>query len=488
MAGTMKIVFPYDGYEHLGVGYLAAVAMRHGHAIDLVPLNTGDFIRGHGRLSERGLRHSVSRVLAANPDVAAFSLNSFAADDSCRVASALRRQGVKTIAGGPHATAEPVITMQSGAFDGLVTGEAESVFVEALDYVVHEGEAPPGWLHTADQPVACSPPAADLDALPVPAKELFYRHTPFEADDYKILTSRGCPFKCIFCAHATPAGELPFRRRDIGGILGELSWAKRRFHPSTIYFLDDIFTLQREWLREFLREYRGAVDMPFHAISHPRYFTGDVAEMLRNAGCVKIRLGVQSLTPRIKHLLGRPEANEHIAQALSAAKRYGISVEVDHMVNLPGETVEEAREGVLFYNQHRPDAIKVYWLVPLPGTPWFSMAQRRGYLPAASADDIRRGRGFGKHSYLFYGRKRYSDRQWLGIHFLLNYLPFLPPQLVTFLVMVRADRFLRIPSFFVIVGISRLIGIIKGKDRVGETHLRRLQHHVLSNPLQKRLP
>ena len=487
MVRAMRIVFPYDGYEHLGIGYLAAVAMRHEHSVELIPLNVGDYIRGHKQLSERRLRQAVLRILSAKPDVAAFSLNSFMADDYCKVASALRRHGVKTIAGGPHATAEPVLTIQTESFDGLVTHESESVFVEAVEYITHHGGAPPRWLYTTDHLDACSPPAENLDSLPLPSKELFYRNSPFEADDYKIVTSRGCPFRCIFCAHeTTPEGPL-FRRREVGGVIDELSRAAKRFHPSTIYFLDDIFTIQKEWLNEFLRAYRNSIGIPFHAISHPKYFTDEIGEMLKEAGCFKIRLGVQSLTPRLKQYLGRPEENEHIALALATGRRHGIRVEVDHMVNLPGETVEEAREGLLFYNVNRPEAIKVYWLVPLPGTGWFTRAQNEGFLSAAAADELRRGKGFGRHSYLFYARRDYFNRKWLGIHFLLSYLPFLPRTFVRILVRIRADRFLRIPSFFLLVGVSRLFGILKGSDRVGETHLRRLLRHWFSEPLQKRL-
>ena len=71
-------------------------------------------------------------------------------------------------------------------------------------------------------------------------------------------------------------------------------------------------------------------------------------------------------------------------------------------------------------------------------------------------------------------KKSTDSSKWLGIHVLLVYLPYLPKSLISFLVLIKADYFLRIPSFFFIVGISRLLNILFKRDNVGKTHLRRL--------------
>jgi hypothetical protein len=183
---------------------------------------------------------------------------------------------------------------------------------------------------------------------------------------------------------------------------------------------------------------------------------------------------VQSLTPHIKQHLGRPETNDQVARAIIAAKRFGISVEVDHMVNIPGETFEEAREGIKFYNRYRPDCIKVYWLTPLPGSQLLKEAQVNGKIAEGVLNDIRHGKGLGNHSYLFYDKKEYYDPRWLGIHFILAFLPFLPRCIVAWLVHIRGDRFLRIPSFVLMVGIPRVFSVLLNKDIVGRDHIRRL--------------
>ena len=249
----MKIAIAYDGYEHLGLGYLAAMAQQQGHHVELIPLDLGDYIRGRKPLTDRRVRRAAARVATARPDVAAFSLNSFSAADYSEVARALRPLGIRTLAGGPHATAEPRLTIGSGAFDGVVSHEAESVFVEAAEHLVAGRGSCPAWLYTQEHLDASPPPLPDVDHVPIPQKELFYRHAPFEAKDYKIITSRGCPFRCIFCGHSQNDSERRVRRRSVDRVVEELRLAKQRFHPSSIYFLDDVFTLHSEWLNEFLR-------------------------------------------------------------------------------------------------------------------------------------------------------------------------------------------------------------------------------------------
>jgi anaerobic magnesium-protoporphyrin IX monomethyl ester cyclase len=470
----MHILFPYDGYEHLGIGYLAAVAQRKGHTVDLLRLPIGDYIRGYRPFDNRAMGRTVAAIIEKKPDIVAFSLNSFQADAFIRLAKALRDCTIRTIAGGPHATAEPELTLETGAFDGLIAGEAEAVFCEAIEYIVSgRGECPP-WLHTGMRSAVMRAPLPDIHTLPPPAKELFYRHAGFEAEDYKVIASRGCPYHCTFCSHTPIPGEPPYRKRRPDDIIEELKRAREMFAPSTVYFLDDVFTLDREWLASLMEAYRVQVGIPFHAITHPVHFNLEIAGLLRSAGCFALRLGIQSVTPAVKQRLGREEENVQVADAIAAARRCGIRVEVDHMVNLPGESFEEGRQGVLFYNDHRPDTIKVYWLTPLPGTKLLSQLQVEGKISVEEAMDIRRGRGLGRHSYLFDSGRAYSDPRWTGIHFLLVLLPFLPGWLVRALVFIKADRVLRFLPFVVVVGFSRFLNVIRGGDRVGLAHMKRM--------------
>lgn len=468
----MKIVFPYDGYESLGIGYLASIAIMHGYEVDLHPLAFGDYIRGHSLQTIRNIEKEKNAILQRKPDIVAFSLNSFMAGSLIKLALSINHNGIKTIAGGPHCTAEPVLTAETNAFNGVIAGEADNVFIASVEAILKDNYNLP-WLFTPLHKSAEYVLADDLDNLPSPAKKIFYNIYSYEAEDYKIITSRGCPYNCIFCSHSNPKIKFKYRRRNIDNIIKELVSAKQNFSIKSIYFLDDVFTINKDWLENFVILYRQKINLPFHAVSNPNNINEEIINLLKEGGCSAIRLGVQTTTEKIKKRIGRREDNQQVADAINNFKKKGIKVEIDHMVNLPGESLEEAREGIKFYNNTRPDSIKVYWLMPLPGTIWFDQSIKQNVITREQAFNIKNGQAFGKHSYLFYN-KSFNSSKWLGIHFILSYLPILPKALISLLIKIKADRFLRIPSFFLIVGIPRFINMFGKWDMVGKEHMKRI--------------
>jgi anaerobic magnesium-protoporphyrin IX monomethyl ester cyclase len=468
----MKIVFPYDGYESLGIGYLTSIALQNGFEVELHPLEFGDYIRGYSLQTIKSIEKEKNAILKLKPDIVAFSLNSFMAYSLIELARSIKESGIKTIAGGPHCTAEPVLTIETNAFNGVIAGEADNVFIEAIEGILSNKNDLP-WLFTPTNKTADYVFAEDIDHLPFPAKKLFYNINRFEASDYKIITSRGCPYNCIFCSHSNPAMKSRYRRRSIDNIIEELALAKQEYNIRSVYFLDDVFTINEEWIKNFMKVYRQKINLPFHAISHPNNINEEIINYLKDGGCTAIRLGVQTTTERIKKSLGRTEDNQKVTDAICHFKKSGIKVEIDHIVNLPGETLEDARESIRFYNNTRPTSIKIYWLLPLPGTLWFSQSVEQNLLTNEQAVNIKNGKAFGNHSYLFYN-KSLHNREWIGIHFLLSYLPILPKVLVSLLIKIKADKLLRIPSFTLIVGIPRFLNMLGNWDMVGKEHIKRI--------------
>jgi anaerobic magnesium-protoporphyrin IX monomethyl ester cyclase len=475
----MKIVFPYDGYESLGIGYLASIAMQNGHKVDLHPLAFGDYIRGYSSQSVKNIEKEKKAILQLKPDLVAFSLNSFMAGSLTELARSINLSGIKTIAGGPHCSAEPVITSETNAFNAVIAGEADDVFLPSIESIFRDNYDLP-WLFTSFKKDAEYAFTDDIENLPFPAKKLFYSINSYEADDYKIVTSRGCPYSCIFCSHSNTKINSRFRRRSIENIIEELIYAKQNFRIKSVYFLDDVFTINEDWVRDFMKIYKQKINLPFHAISHPNNANEKIIYLLKEGGCSAIRLGVQTTNEKIKTSIGRTENNQKVIDAINSFKKKRIKVEIDHIVNLPGDSIDEGRKSIHFYNTLRPDSIKVYWLIPLPGTIWFNQSSEQNLITKEQAISIKNGLAFGNHSYLFYN-KSFNCSKWLGIHFILSYLTILPRSIVSFLVKTKADRFLRIPSFLIIVGFPRFISSFGKWDLVGKEHIKRIFHRKIIN-------
>ncbi|MBZ0264530.1 B12-binding domain-containing radical SAM protein [bacterium] len=463
----MNVVFPYDGYEHLGISILAALAENSGHSVALAEIDIGNYIKGYRPLTLQQKSEAVEKVLTLKPDIVCFSLVSPTFQSMAMIARALKERGITTIAGGAHATALPRIALQDGRFDAVVCGEADSVFCEALERTVRN-DITPDWLYGNNNPATTSPPLSNINDLPIPAKHLFYLDHPEMARDYLISTSRGCPFTCAFCAGARNNGSR-VRQRSVDHVIKELEWAVRNYPVESVYFVDDVFTLSKPWLRKFLLDYSRWIDLPFHCITHPELMDGETAIILQKAGCFSIRLGVQTINPESRKMLNRLESNLTASEAIRAAKESGIRVEVDHIINIPNEHPEEIDETADFYLKNKPDAIKVYWFTPLPGSEWMRIASEKNLLTSEKIEEYSHGIGFGEHSYLFPSDKK--SQQWLGVQFILAFLPHLPEWLIRYLVDKKIHRVLRIPSFTILVGLSRLINIIQGWDKVGFSHL-----------------
>ena len=467
-------MFPYDGYEHLGIGYLTSVARKQGHEALLCRYDMGNYIRGYVKDFRRKAEKAAKLIANLKPDVIAFTTVSTTVGFISAIAGNLRRiSKAAIIAGGAYASAEPELLFDRKVFDAVAAGECEERFPRLLSLLEANGELILPGVYSKDNLMPETAQLPDIDSIPFPAKDLFYREKPYLAKDYLIITSRGCPYKCSFCFTGSNhiAGFPSFRRRSVDSVIEELKWAGRKFNYRTVYFIDDVFTLDKGWLFKFLEEYRRHIGKPFHAVTHPQLMDAETAGELAESGCYYLRMGVQTLSAAGKKRLKREISNDKIAQAIRCVKDAGIHLETDHMIQAPDVSLDEGRAEILFYNRNRPDMVKVYWTTLLPGTKLLQDEFDRGNIDKDEYEQLRRGEQFRRRSYLYCNDGK--GKEWLGIHFLLCYLTLLPKWLVEWLVRVKADRFLRIPSFFLSVGISRgLTALFHRWDSVGKTHVR----------------
>ncbi|MDP3734301.1 MAG: radical SAM protein, partial [Nanoarchaeota archaeon] len=110
------------------------------------------------------------------------------------------------------------------------------------------------------------------------------------------------------------------------------------------------------------------INVPYRAIAHPLYVDEEVAKLLKESGCFKLEMGVQTFNEEVKRkMMTRIEKNEDIVRALKACSKYKLNFFVDHMFGF-GETDAELRHALLLYNEYRPTRITCYWLQYFPAT------------------------------------------------------------------------------------------------------------------------
>ena len=450
----MKVLFLFPACESLSVESLAAVTRRAGHTPILIfdPCLFDDTMismPAPARVFSFEKR-LVRRIQDAEPDLIAFSVLTNTYTWFKRLGRAARAVShAPIIAGNIHISSAPEHVLKNEFVDGVVRGEGEGAFIDILDCLSENpgGEIRRdienfGYRNSDGTPALNSlrPLINDLDTLPFPDKSI-YSHTPFDSSDvYTIMGARGCPFKCSYCNNSLmkklygDSGYLRFRSVD--NILDELEFAKKTYRPRYVNFFDEVFGVKRGWLEEFAEKYPARIGLPYLITSHPSSVDADYVRRLRESGCTKVALGVQTINQeKRRNVFLRTETNEQIREAITLLKKNNIVVSVDNILNFPGETEADLEEMVRFYNRTRPDVIQPYWLTYYPGTAIVDMARERGALSDADVKNIAAGRG---------GTMTMSDRprpMQKKFFLLLILLRLLPPSWVNFFLEHRLHRY-----------------------------------------------
>lgn len=382
----MKVVFVAFGFENLGVEYLSSCLKQKGHQTFLV-FDPCLFKTYHfeskllARFFDRQLA-IVGRILKVNPDMVVFSVLSDNYSWAKAIAEGVKkhRNDLPVVFGGIHATCAPELLIEQDFIDYVCVGEGEEALTELVDVLGSGKDASSVaniWSKKSGV-VFCNKPRnllQDLDLLPLPDKDLFYReYSGFTGNIYMTMTSRGCPFRCTYCYNSylmelyREKGQY-LRRLSVGRVIEELCRAKSNYRMRRIAFVDDVFTSDADWLADFVREYKKKINLPFGCLVHPSFVNEKIVGLLNEAGCTSVGMGIQTLNEPLKRaILSRYEDNAEIEKAIALFKNKKIFIYVDFIFGLPDETDDDAKNAALFLSRTRPDGVSTLWLRYYPRT------------------------------------------------------------------------------------------------------------------------
>jgi len=222
------------------------------------------------------------------------------------------------------------------------------------------------------------PVMRDLDVLPMPAWDLVdmdaYRAIHLEHHGYfslNVSTTRGCPFKCNWCAK--PIYGNRYNARSPRHVVQEIGWLKERYHFDHIWFCDDIFGLKPGWVNEFADlvekeglRFRFKIQSRADLLLQENY----VAALAR-AGCENSWMGAESGSQKILDAMDKGTSVEQIQEATGLLREYGIRPSFFIQFGYPGETKEDIRKTIRMINRLLPDSLGISVSYPLPGTPFY---------------------------------------------------------------------------------------------------------------------
>jgi len=356
-----------------GVGSISSVLKEAGHETALIFLQEA---------IDRDLL--LEKVKQENPDLVGFTTLTNQLPYIRQYTRWIREAfSIPVIHGGSHVTVAPEEALSLDEVDLICIGEGEFPVLELVERLengkTYEDIANL-WIKKPDGQIVKNPLRPliqDLDALPLPDRELFnYRQlllvNPMEAT--LLMAGRGCPFNCKYCLN----NALQKLYRDLGKfcrlrsqerVLEEVRDLKKEYGIDRLVILDDTFTYNHKWLKRFCELYGDEFHLPFSI--HVRVDTVDenILTMLKQAGCERIIAGIESGSERIRRdIMGRKMTNEQVINVFRTADRLGMKTWANYIIGVPTETPEEVEETIELNNLIRPNSVQVSVFFPFPGT------------------------------------------------------------------------------------------------------------------------
>ncbi len=304
---------------------------------------------------------------------------------ACVMIGMARAQGCRVVVNGSDASDRPGLYLEAGA-DAVLPGEGEANLLTLIDAWGADAAVPlrtiPG-LALADGQggiayTAAGPPLRDLDALPVPAWDLVdvaaYRQAWRSAHgrfSWNMVTSRGCPFGCNWCAK--PIFGRRYVQRSPEAVAAEMQRLKAEVGPDHVWFADDIFGLTPAWIRGFAQAVgRRQSRIPFMIQSRVDLMQPDVVSALADAGAEEVWLGVESGSQRILDAMEKETRVEEIRAATRILRAHGIRACWFIQLGYPPEAWDDVLLTRDLIRAERPDDIGVSVAYPLPGTKFYA--------------------------------------------------------------------------------------------------------------------
>ncbi|HPQ39042.1 MAG TPA: radical SAM protein [bacterium] len=293
---------------------------------------------------------------------------------------------------GPHATALPGDVLEQAPGSVVLRGEYDETVVDFVGTLQSGGtlDAVMGIAWRDDENrVHVNPDRdliRDLDSRPYPERETLpmEKYTDPACKKFpnvSLLTSRGCPHRCVFCLESTVFFHSPsFRPRDPGRVVDEMEYVIERFGAREIYFDDSSFTASRSHARAVAEAIlsRG-ISVPWSAMADARV-DDDTLRLLHRAGCIGLKFGVETADPEQMTAIRKNLDLDHVVRFVKTCRKLGIATHGTFMFGLPGETRESLTRTLEYAGMLKCTTSQFSVATPFPGTPFYEQAVQEGWL------------------------------------------------------------------------------------------------------------
>ncbi|WP_319410104.1 B12-binding domain-containing radical SAM protein [uncultured Desulfosarcina sp.] len=395
-----------DANPPLGLAYLAAVIRDHYDVriCDAVIEGIDNRVFHENEQMTVGLSDNdiLSQIRDFAPDVigvsSMFSDQYHNAHRMCELAKKVSMR-IVTVMGGAHASYNKITVMQDKNVDYVIVGEGEESFGNLLSNI--DNNTPVDSLdglcwRRSNGDVNCNPKTSfieDLDLIPFPAHDLlpmdkYSRYTKHrglsKGSTYcSVITSRGCPAKCIFCSIHSVWGKS-YRMRSPENVIAEINHLRTHYSIDEIAFEDDNLTYDKNRaMAIFDLLIENKLDISWSTPNGVALWSLDtqVLDKMRDSGCFSVVLAVESGDQKVlSKLLRKPLNLKKVENLIHYAKKIGLETGGLFVIGAPGETIQQMHRTIKYMFKlpfsHRYLSI----LTPYPGTQLWDICKKNGYV------------------------------------------------------------------------------------------------------------
>lgn len=392
----------------LSLAYLAAVLEKEGHNVrvyDPTPKELRDYIKRYGQAltydraisfeSQSYLPHFEKFLKSFSPELVGFSSMTAQVPMALAMAQLVKKcLDIPTIFGGVHPSSMPFETLKYQDVDSIVIGEGERTICDLAETIENNksienvkgiGYKKSGKLFLTEQ----RPLIENIDELPFPARHLFPMNWYTQRSAImgthwlratNMITGRGCPFNCIFCASRKVWGG-DYRMHSAHRVVDEIEHMMNNYKLEGITFDDDTFTINRKRTIAICKEIQDrGLNFLWSAQMRTDTVHEDILREIKKADCVRISFGVESGSDKVLEALNK---GTHVYQAKNAfdlCKKYRIKTRANFMIVNPEETIEDIQKTKKLAHELNADFTVFFITISYPGTPLYEMAIKNKWI------------------------------------------------------------------------------------------------------------
>ncbi|MEG3224527.1 MAG: B12-binding domain-containing radical SAM protein [Methanobacteriales archaeon Met13] len=352
----------------LGIAYIGAVLESGGFEVEIID---GAALEMNWESLEQAINKAAPQVIA----ITALTPTINQALETAKLAKKTCPDAM-VIMGGYHPSFNYSEILEKEYVDLVVMGEGEYTMLELVQTLEDEGDLKKvrgiayDEVKTFPRPVT-----ADLDELPFPARHLLpmdhYKILDMKLHTATMISGRGCPMQCSFCASAALHGRK-LRLRSPENVVDEMEYLVEHHHAGMIAFMDDTFTLNPTRVEQICEGImKRDIDVYWGCTARADTLSNNMLQKMSDSGCITMFLGVESADQQQLDRVNKQMTIEKIRRAFTLSRKHNIRTIASVVLGMPGDTRDSIGRTIKFVRELNPSYALFSLATPYPGTRFY---------------------------------------------------------------------------------------------------------------------